>query len=41
MCAVEQAVLCIWPVHEAKRALLSTGGSLEPGSLHTQGALFQ
>ena len=39
-CAVEQAVLCIWPVHEAQRALLSTGSSLELGSLHTQGALF-
>ena len=39
-CSVEQAVLCIWPVHEAKRALLSTGGSLELGSLHTRGALF-
>ena len=39
-CAVEQAVSCIWPVYEAKRALLNTGGSLELGSLHTQGALF-
>ena len=40
MCSVEQAVSCIWPVHEAKHALLSTGGSLELGSLHTWGALF-
>ena len=40
-CAVEQAVSCIWPVHEAKRALLSTGGSLKFGSLHTRGALFR
>ena len=32
-CAVEQAVSCIWPVNEAKRALLSTGGwfSAHPG----------
>ena len=40
-CALEQAVSCIWPVHEAKHALLSTGGSLELGYLHTRGALFQ
>ena len=40
-CAVEQAVSCIWPVHETKCALLSTGGSLELGSLHTRGALFR
>ena len=39
MRAVEQAVLCIWPVHEAKHALLSTGGLLELGALHTRGAL--
>ena len=40
-CTVEQAVLCISPAHEAKRAVLSTGGSLELGSLHTWGALFR
>ena len=34
-CAVEQAV------HVAKCALPSTAGSLELGSLHTQGALFR
>ena len=28
-------------MHEAKCALLSTGGLLELGSLHTRGALFQ
>ena len=39
-CSVEQVVSCIWLVHEAKRALLSAGGSLELGSLHTRGALF-
>ena len=39
-CSVEQAVSCIWPVHEANRAPLSTGGSLELGSLHTRSALF-
>ena len=39
-CSVEQAVSCIWPLHKAKHALLSTGGSLELGSLHTLGALF-
>ena len=39
-CPVEQAVSCVWPVHEAKRALLNTGGSLELGSLHTRGALL-
>ena len=31
---------CIWPVHEVKRALPSTAGSLEPGSLNTRGSLF-
>ena len=42
VCAIEQqAASCIWPVHEAKRALSSTGSSLELGSLHTQGALFR
>ena len=40
-CAVEQAVLCIWPVHGVKRALPCTAGSLELGSLHTPDALFQ
>ena len=40
-CAVEQAVSCILLVHEVKCAFPSTGGSLEPGSLHTRGALFR
>ena len=41
MWAVEQAVTCIWLLYETKRALPSTSGLLELGSLHTWGALFQ